>query len=170
MNGLQVVSLPWTFENGDNASFVVVFTAICIPVCGGPLGDLRQHWVGCQHMSQIVRQVNYGPLKSKRYFIAVRENADEPFLEVTERDLIEANYEELNSCVFSSTRSSETIFSGSIKLNLFWDTLLTLKTRYKNFKCDAHNKFFEVNLYQKNPINKHHWWADIARPAEEIDL
>jgi hypothetical protein len=59
---------------------------------------------------QIVRQVNYGPLESKRYFIAVREKADEPFLEVTERDLIEANYEKLNSCVFSLARSPETFF------------------------------------------------------------
>ena len=40
------------------------------------------------YVVQIVRQVNYGPLESKRYFIAVREKADEPFLEVTERDLI----------------------------------------------------------------------------------
>jgi hypothetical protein len=59
---------------------------------------------------QIVRQVNYGPLESKRYFIAVREKADEPFLEVTERDLIEANYEKLNSFVFSLARSSEAFF------------------------------------------------------------
>jgi hypothetical protein len=42
--------------------------------------------------------------------------------------------------------------------------------RYKNFKCTAHNKFFELNLYQKDPVNLHHWRADIARPADEIDL
>jgi hypothetical protein len=42
--------------------------------------------------------------------------------------------------------------------------------RYKNFKCDAHNKFFEVNLYQKNPINRHHWRANLARPSTDIDL
>jgi hypothetical protein len=36
------------------------------------------------YVVQIVRQVNYGPLESKRCFIAVREKADEPFLEVTE--------------------------------------------------------------------------------------
>ncbi|KAL7955392.1 hypothetical protein V8C34DRAFT_316474 [Trichoderma compactum] len=41
---------------------------------------------------------------------------------------------------------------------------------YKNFKCIAHDKFFEVNLYQQNPINRHHWRANIARPATDIDL
>lgn len=42
--------------------------------------------------------------------------------------------------------------------------------RYKNFKCVVHNKFFEVNLYQKDPVNSHHWRANIARPSDEIDL
>ena len=51
---------------------------------------------------------------------------------------------------------------------VFGTTLLTLKTRYKNFKCDAHNKFFEVNLYQKNPINKHHWRANIPDLLEKL--
>lgn len=53
------------------------------------------------YAAQIVRQVNYGPLESKRYFIAVGGKGDEeePFKEVTERDLVEANYEKLNSCV-----------------------------------------------------------------------
>lgn len=42
--------------------------------------------------------------------------------------------------------------------------------RYKNFRCARHNKFFEVNLYQRNPIVKHHWRANLARPAQNIDL
>ena len=33
-----------------------------------------------------------------------------------------------------------------------------------------HNKFFELNLYQKDPVNRHHWRANIARPAADIDL
>jgi hypothetical protein len=33
-----------------------------------------------------------------------------------------------------------------------------------------HNKFFEVNVYQKDPVNAHLWRANIARPAGEIDL
>lgn len=48
---------------------------------------------------QIVRQVNFGPVESKRYFIAVADNADGPFIEVTETDLKDANYEKLNSYV-----------------------------------------------------------------------
>ena len=42
--------------------------------------------------------------------------------------------------------------------------------RYKNFKCEQHNRFFEVNLYQKNPLNTHHWRANLARPSRDIDL
>jgi hypothetical protein len=42
--------------------------------------------------------------------------------------------------------------------------------RFKNFKCVAHNKFFELNLYEKDPVNRHHWRANIARPATDIDL
>lgn len=45
-----------------------------------------------------------------------------------------------------------------------------IKRRYKNFKCTTHNKFFEVNLYQKDPVNLHHWRLNIARPASDIDL
>jgi hypothetical protein len=33
-----------------------------------------------------------------------------------------------------------------------------------------HNKFFELNLYEKDPINKHHWRVNIARPSDDIDL
>jgi hypothetical protein len=30
--------------------------------------------------------------------------------------------------------------------------------------------FFEVNIYQEDAVNKHHWRATIARPATDIDL
>lgn len=33
-----------------------------------------------------------------------------------------------------------------------------------------HNLFFELNIYKKSPVNKHHWRANIARPAGDIDL
>lgn len=42
--------------------------------------------------------------------------------------------------------------------------------RYKNFRCVTHDKFFELNIYEKNPSSAHHWRADIARPAGHIDL
>jgi len=45
---------------------------------------------------QLVRQVNYGPLESKRYFIP-QEDGDDRFVEVTEDDLIQANFKKLNS-------------------------------------------------------------------------
>jgi hypothetical protein len=44
------------------------------------------------------------------------------------------------------------------------------EVRLKNFKCSGHNKFFEINLSQKDPHNRHHWRSDIARPCSEIDL
>jgi hypothetical protein len=46
----------------------------------------------------------------------------------------------------------------------------TNSSRYKTYRCETHNKFFEVNLYQKNPINTHHWRATLARPSRDIDL
>ncbi|KAI1335764.1 hypothetical protein F5Y15DRAFT_419647 [Xylariaceae sp. FL0016] len=87
---------------------------------------------------QLVRQVNFGPLESTRYFARVKDNTNEQFVEVEEKDLVQANFKKLNS--------------------------------YKNFKCDDHNKFFELNVYQKDPVNKHHWRMNAARPASSIDL
>ncbi|KAI1865505.1 hypothetical protein JX265_006348 [Neoarthrinium moseri] len=86
---------------------------------------------------QLVRQVNYGPLESTRYFVKV-DNREEPFIEIVEKDLVNANFEKLNS--------------------------------YKNYRCDEHNKFFEINIYEKNPINKHHWRVNLARPGSSINI
>ncbi|KAI7758836.1 hypothetical protein LZL87_013819 [Fusarium oxysporum] len=33
-----------------------------------------------------------------------------------------------------------------------------------------HNRFFEVNLYQKSAINTHHWRATLSRPSRDIGL
>jgi hypothetical protein len=47
---------------------------------------------------QLVKQVNYGPLESKRYFIINTEgNGENEFVEVTENWLIEANFQKLNA-------------------------------------------------------------------------
>src|SRR5690606_21545921 len=45
---------------------------------------------------QLVRQVNYGPLESKRYFARV-EGQEEDFVEVAEDYLILANFQKLNA-------------------------------------------------------------------------
>lgn len=45
---------------------------------------------------QLVRQVNYGPLESKRYFIP-REGTGNAFDEVDEEDLVQANFQKLNT-------------------------------------------------------------------------
>ncbi|KAF3805055.1 hypothetical protein GCG54_00005800 [Colletotrichum gloeosporioides] len=86
---------------------------------------------------QLVRQVNYGPLESKRYFVNFAD-CTHSYVEVAEDFLIQINFQKVNS--------------------------------FKNFKCDIHDRFFEINLYQKDPVNKHHWRANLARPASTIDL
>ncbi|KAJ4346013.1 hypothetical protein N0V95_005796 [Ascochyta clinopodiicola] len=43
---------------------------------------------------QVVKQTNYGPLDSKRYFVT---GSDGVFVEVTELWLIDANFEKLNT-------------------------------------------------------------------------
>ncbi|KAF4535198.1 MFS multidrug transporter [Lasiodiplodia theobromae] len=104
----------------------------------GEQGDKLAN-LGYPHVIQLVKQVNYGPLESRRYFAVAKGNdEEEAFVEVTESDLIAANYKKLNA--------------------------------YKNFKCSTHNKFFEVNVYEKDPFNAHHWRQNIARPGSEIDL
>lgn len=45
---------------------------------------------------QLVRQVNYGPLESKRYFVPNGSN-DGGFVEISENDLIQANFQKLNA-------------------------------------------------------------------------
>ncbi|OBT67082.1 hypothetical protein VE03_04487 [Pseudogymnoascus sp. 23342-1-I1] len=46
---------------------------------------------------QVVQQVNYGPLESKRYFVSGDGGRGTAFHEITEGDLIEANFEKLNA-------------------------------------------------------------------------
>ena len=45
---------------------------------------------------QLIQQVNFGPPKSKRFFASVDDTA---FIEVSERDLIDANFQKLDSQV-----------------------------------------------------------------------
>jgi hypothetical protein len=45
---------------------------------------------------QLVRQVNFGPLEAKRYFVP-QAGQDAGFVEVPEQALIEANFEKLNA-------------------------------------------------------------------------
>lgn len=50
------------------------------------------------YVIQLVRQINYGPVESKRYFLTSAKHAGkELFQEVTEKDLVAANYKKLNS-------------------------------------------------------------------------
>lgn len=66
-----------TPENGDGASH-----------------DLIQ--LSPPYAVQLVRQVNYGPLESKRYFIPT-DGTESDFVEVIENDLIQANFQKVNT-------------------------------------------------------------------------
>ncbi|KAI8266680.1 hypothetical protein K4K58_009379 [Colletotrichum sp. SAR11_239] len=105
---------------------------------------------------QLVRQVNYGPLESKRYFVSFADRTHS-YVEVAEDFLIQANFQKVNLYGTSLPHPSTVNPSSRIE-------------RFKNFKCDIHDRFFEINLYEKDPINKHHWRANLARPASNIDL
>ncbi|EED20928.1 conserved hypothetical protein [Talaromyces stipitatus ATCC 10500] len=90
---------------------------------------------------QFVQQVNYGPVEAKRYFIPDPDSFAE-----SQGGFLEVTEQDL-------------IIGNFQKLNA-----------YKNYKCGAHNKFFELNLYQKDPVNQHHWRFNISRPASDIDI
>lgn len=55
--------------------------------------ELKGELTDADHVVQLVRQVNFGPLESKRYFA----RPGVTFAEVSERDLIDANFKKLNS-------------------------------------------------------------------------
>lgn len=47
---------------------------------------------------QLVKQVNFGPLEGKRYFVSTTASDDgDGFVEVTEQWLIDANFQKLNA-------------------------------------------------------------------------
>jgi hypothetical protein len=51
-----------------------------------------------QHAIQLVQQVNFGALESKRYFVPrTTQDSNAGFQEITERGLIEANFAKVNS-------------------------------------------------------------------------
>ena len=111
---------------------------------------------GAPYAVQFVRHVGYGLVKSIRYFVPKEGQEDQAYLEITESAFSNANFVKLNSwkVSFDTVRS----------------TTRGLLTFVKDFKCKTHNKFFEINLYQKDPINKHHWRVYTARPADQIDV
>ncbi|KAF7358487.1 hypothetical protein MVEN_00899200 [Mycena venus] len=92
---------------------------------------------------QLVTRVNYGSLISKRFFATVS-------LSPTGSDVDQP---------FVEITETEMVDMNLKKANA-----------YKNFKSNAENRFYEMNLYLRDTTTKHHWRADIARPAAQIDL
>lgn len=58
-----------------------------------------------EYAVQLVKQVNFGPQESIRYFTPA--SGDSGFVEITENDLLEANFEKLNACVQSHATLKE---------------------------------------------------------------
>lgn len=63
-----------------------------------PTGNVDLVDMAPKFVVQLVRQVNFGPLESKRYFVPTE---GDKFIEASESDLIQANFQKLNSCVLS---------------------------------------------------------------------
>lgn len=95
------------------------------------------------YIIQFVKQVNYGPVVFRRFFAPAAST----------------NSSESESKRYIELAEEDLIAANFIKVNT-----------YKNFRCSNHDRFFELNLYQKDPVNKHHWRLDVARPSKEIDL
>jgi hypothetical protein len=61
---------------------------------GKPTASTASSLVGVPYAVQLVRQINFGPQESIRYFIPTEFSG---FQEINERYLIDANFEKLNS-------------------------------------------------------------------------
>lgn len=63
----------------------------------GTVTTLDSSEIDAPYASQFVRQVNYGPVESKRYFVPSR--GGDLFNEIDEGHLIHANFKKLNTYV-----------------------------------------------------------------------
>ncbi len=105
---------------------------------------------------QLVKQINYESQKSIKYFVSASNDSD--FAETNEVDLLKSNFENW-------------IRIWLWTVLMIRDFVLTVKyCRYKNFRREKHNIIFEINLYQKNTINTHHWRINLERSSTDIDL
>lgn len=65
---------------------------------------------------ELVRQVNYGPLESKRYFIPNNSPA-RAFVEITTDDLVDANFKKINSYACAKSKRHN-MFTNSLMIQL----------------------------------------------------
>ncbi|KAJ7203872.1 hypothetical protein GGX14DRAFT_648114 [Mycena pura] len=94
---------------------------------------------------QLVTQVNFGPLVSKQYFASAA--------------LADGGGGDDAGHAFVEVTEAQILAWNLKKANA-----------YKNFRSATENRFFEMNLYLRDTTTRHHWRADIARPAAEIDI
>jgi hypothetical protein len=69
---------------------------ICVPKNHPVVPDLLG--IDNAYAVQFVKRVNAGPIKSKRYFTLYKDaSPNERFVEISEAELIEANYQKINA-------------------------------------------------------------------------
>lgn len=79
---------------------------------------------------QLVRQIGYGPLESTRYFVPASNGSDD-FAEATEDDLLQSNFEKLNSYLIMNSRTncrSRTNTSAGTRTSSAKSTINSLKS------------------------------------------
>lgn len=78
-----------------------------------PTGSVDLVELSPEFAVQLVRQVNFGPLESKRYFVRTE---GEKFTEVSESNLIQANFQKLNACVTFPQCSCGAFFDQALSI------------------------------------------------------
>jgi hypothetical protein len=63
------------------------------------IGDSSSIIDNAPYVVQLVRQINYGPQESIRYFVPASDGSN--FAETTENDLVKSNFKKLNSCLLT---------------------------------------------------------------------
>lgn len=105
---------------------------------------------------QLVRQINYGPLESIRYFVPASNGSD--FAEATEGDLLESNFEKLNSYLIMNSPTSYRSRTNPSTLQV------------QELQVQRAQQIFRSQPLSKEPYHAHHWRNNLARPSRDIDL
>ena len=91
---------PRILHHEHNFKAFITWTTVLRNSLQEPVASNDNFSLGSSNLSyvvQLVCQVNYGPLESKRYFAkATEQEGEESFVEVTQGNLIDANYQKLN--------------------------------------------------------------------------
>lgn len=88
---------PQYLSHENKFTSFVAWASFPTKSCIAGVTDLRS--ISVPFAMQLVRQVNFGPLESKRYFVP-HEGTENVFDELGEDDLVQANFQKVNTYVF----------------------------------------------------------------------